>query len=54
MHVLDTTMLYGPGSGGVARYLNEKRAWFAQSPSHRHTLLVPGPRHSVGAGTSNV
>ncbi len=50
MHVLDTTMLYGPGSGGVARYLNEKRAWFAQSPSHRHTLLVPGPRDSIGAG----
>jgi alpha-1,6-mannosyltransferase len=50
MHVLDTTMLYGPGSGGVARYLNEKRAWFARNPSHRHSLLVPGPRDSIGAG----
>src|SRR5207249_11842666 len=30
MHVLDTTMLYGPMGGGVARYLKEKRSWLAR------------------------
>src|SRR2546425_11023555 len=43
MHVLDATMLYGPGGGGVARYLSERRAWLARSAYYRHTLVVPGP-----------
>jgi alpha-1,6-mannosyltransferase len=49
MHLLDTTMLYVPAtSGGVARYLREKRAWLARHTSVRHTLVVPGPRDGVG------
>jgi alpha-1,6-mannosyltransferase len=48
LHVLDATMLYGPGSGGVARYLREKRAWLARHGAARHTLLVPGPCDGVG------
>jgi alpha-1,6-mannosyltransferase len=44
-HLLDTTMLFAPKSGGVKRYLMAKRAWLAQRrPDLRHTLVVPGPR----------
>ncbi len=40
-------MLYAPRSGGVKRYLTNKRAWFAANrPDVRHTLVVPGPRHA--------
>jgi alpha-1,6-mannosyltransferase len=42
-HLLDTTMMYAPRSGGVKRYLNAKRAWLErQRPDIRHTLVVPG------------
>jgi alpha-1,6-mannosyltransferase len=48
--LVDTTMLYAPKSGGVKRYLTAKRAWFAKArPQVRHTLVVPGPRHSQGS-----
>jgi len=44
-HLIDTTMLFAPRSGGVKRYLTAKRAWIAENrPGVRHTLLVPGPR----------
>lgn len=48
VHLLDTTMLYGPTSGGVARYLREKRAWLARHTALRHTLVVPAARDGVG------
>jgi alpha-1,6-mannosyltransferase len=48
LHVLDTTMLYGPTTGGVARYLREKRAWLARHTRIRHTVVVPGLRDGVG------
>jgi alpha-1,6-mannosyltransferase len=48
LHLLDTTMLYAPNSGGVARYLREKRAWLARHTSMRHTLIVPSLRDGVG------
>ena len=42
-HLVDTTMLFAPRSGGVKRYLLAKRAWFAeQRPGVRHSLVVPG------------
>ena len=42
-HLIDTTMLFAPKSGGVKRYLMAKRAWIAEHrPDLRHTLLVPG------------
>jgi alpha-1,6-mannosyltransferase len=47
-HLLDTTMLYGPMTGGVARYLREKRAWLARHTRLRHTLVVPALRDGVG------
>jgi alpha-1,6-mannosyltransferase len=41
-------MLYGPHSGGVARYLREKRGWLARNTGKRHTLIVPDLRDGVG------
>ena len=42
-HLIDTTMMYAPRSGGVKRYLTAKRAWLAaRRPDIRHTLVVPG------------
>lgn len=42
-HLLDTTMLFAPKSGGVKRYLMAKKAWLARErPNLRHTLVVPG------------
>jgi len=42
-HLIDTTMMYAPRSGGVKRYLTAKRTWLAKRrPDIRHTLVVPG------------
>jgi len=42
-HLIDTTMMYAPRSGGVKRYLGQKRAWLAKRrPDIAHTLVVPG------------
>lgn len=50
LHLLDTTMLFAPKSGGVKRYLMAKRAWLAQQrPDLRHTLVVPGARTRASA-----
>lgn len=43
-------MLYAPHSGGVTRYLREKRAWLARHTTMRHTLVVPALRDGVGPG----
>jgi len=49
-HLVDTTMLFAPRSGGVKRYLLAKRAWFAsRRPGLKHTLLVPGDETGVCA-----
>ena len=42
-HLIDTTMMYAPRSGGVKRYLSAKRQWLeTRRPDIRHTLVVPG------------
>jgi alpha-1,6-mannosyltransferase len=42
-HLIDTTMMYAPRSGGVKRYLTAKRAWLeANRADIRQTLVVPG------------
>jgi alpha-1,6-mannosyltransferase len=42
-HLLDTTMMWAPRSGGVRRYLTAKRAWLEKSrPDIRETLVAPG------------
>jgi alpha-1,6-mannosyltransferase len=50
-HLIDTTMMFAPRSGGVKRYLLAKNAWLAgHRPDVRHTLVVPGARTAVGPG----
>ncbi|MGA0605416.1 glycosyltransferase [Phenylobacterium sp. VNQ135] len=49
-HLLDTTMMYAPKSGGVKRYLMAKRAWLEKRrPDIRHSLVVPGARTQADA-----
>ena len=42
MHLVDTTLLFSPTSGGVRRYLTAKHQWLGAHTPHRHSLLVPG------------
>lgn len=41
LHVCDLTMLYASHSGGVRRYLGEKRRWLRTQQQFRHTLVLP-------------
>ena len=41
MHVSDVTMFYAAESGGIRRYLLEKRRWLRARPPHRHSLVLP-------------
>lgn len=42
MHIVDVTMFYAPGSGGVRRYLEAKHVFLRGR--HQHTVVVPGGR----------
>ena len=45
MKVCDLTQFYSPVSGGVKRYLGEKRRFIGRSGGrHQHVLVVPGER----------
>ena len=47
-HLVDTTMMYAPRSGGVKRYLTAKSGWLqCHRPDIRHSLVVPGARTRV-------
>jgi len=48
MHVSDVTMFYASQSGGIRRYLQEKRRWLEARPLYRHSLVLP--RLAVGSG----
>ena len=43
MKVCDLTQFYSPFSGGVKRYIEEKRK-YANALGHEHLLIVPGKR----------
>jgi alpha-1,6-mannosyltransferase len=47
MKICDVTQFYSPVSGGVKRYLSEKRDYISQHTNHEHVLIVPGPENSV-------
>lgn len=47
MKICDVTQFYSPVSGGVKRYLTEKRDYIRQHTRHEHVLIVPGPRNTV-------
>jgi len=54
-HLVDTTMLFAPKSGGVKRYLLAKREWMkARRGDFRHTLVVPGRRTRAEDGLVQV
>lgn len=49
-HLIDTTMMYAPRSGGVKRYLHQKRDWLIKRrPDIAHTLVVPGATTGLAA-----
>ena len=51
IHLVDTTMLFAPRSGGVKRYLTAKHQWARGRPGLAHTLVVPGAaRHGEPGG----
>ncbi|MCC7517629.1 MAG: glycosyltransferase [Verrucomicrobiae bacterium] len=47
LRLCDVTQFYSPVSGGVKRYLTEKRDYLARHTADEHVLLVPGPRHAA-------
>ena len=51
MKVCDLTQFYSPFSGGVKRYLEEKRK-YAVNNGHQHLLIIPGDQTSC-AETEN-
>ena len=46
MKVCDLTQFYSPFSGGVKRYLEEKRK-YANALGHEHLLIVPGKKTEI-------
>jgi len=54
MHVVDSTLFYGPASGGVRTYLSAKRRRLAAVPGVTCSLVVPGARNGLtdGAGSA--
>lgn len=50
MHVVDVSMFWAPGSGGVRTYLRAKHQWLSRQPCVDHTLLVPGAEPGCEAG----
>lgn len=50
MHIVDTTLFYAPHSGGVKRYLHEKRRYLLHAQDVQHTLLIPGASDALIAG----
>jgi alpha-1,6-mannosyltransferase len=47
LKICDVTQFYSPVSGGVKRYLTEKRDYLEQYTDHEHVLVVPGPHNTV-------
>lgn len=49
-HLVDTTMLFAPRSGGVKRYLLAKHHWAGRQPGLLHSVVAPGARAEGRAG----
>ncbi|BAL24943.1 glycosyltransferase family 1 protein [Azoarcus sp. KH32C] len=54
MHVSDVTMFYTARSGGIRRYLREKRRWLQSHPGFRHSLVLPRAAAAAGECTMEV
>ena len=48
MHVADVTMFHAVHSGGVRRYLQEKRRWLRERTGYRHSLVLPSRAAAEG------
>jgi alpha-1,6-mannosyltransferase len=46
VNLCDLTQFYSPVSGGVKRYIHEKRRYITRMGGHRHLLIVPGETDS--------
>src|SRR5438309_5954151 len=45
MKICDLTQFYAPGSGGVKRYLLEKRRYIQNHTQDKHWLIIPGEKN---------
>ena len=43
MRICDVTQFYSPVSGGVKRYISEKRRYVVEHTHDEHHLIIPGP-----------
>jgi alpha-1,6-mannosyltransferase len=50
VRVADVAMFYGPRSGGIRTYLNEKDRVAAETGMFEHHVIVPGPRERRNGG----
>jgi alpha-1,6-mannosyltransferase len=50
VHLVDTTMLFAPRSGGVKRYLLAKHHWSSSRPGLIHSVVAPGAKAQGCAG----
>jgi alpha-1,6-mannosyltransferase len=48
--IADVAMFYGPRSGGIRTYLNEKARVAAETGAFEHHVIVPGPRERQKGG----
>jgi alpha-1,6-mannosyltransferase len=46
MKVCDVTQFYSPRSGGIKRFLNEKRLYVDRYTTDEHFLIIPGEKNS--------
>jgi alpha-1,6-mannosyltransferase len=54
MHIVDSTLFYGPASGGVRTYLTAKGRRLSSRPGVSHSLVVPGARDGFAHGVRSV
>lgn len=45
MKLCDVTQFYSPVSGGVKRYISEKKTYLLRETSHEHVLIIPGEKN---------
>lgn len=50
IHLVDTTMLFAPRSGGVKRYLLAKHHWASRTEGLLHSLVAPGAKAQGSVG----
>ena len=47
MRLCDVTMAYNDRSGGIRRYIEEKRRFLREQTEHEHLLVVPGEKDAI-------